>query len=220
MLVSLGILLFAAIMASMIIEYFPYHHGILFLNTKPDGLLNQSWYIAAFYTHIVTSIASITLGSFQFMPYIIQQYPSLHRRMGYIYVLSVLCLAAPSGFIISLGANGGLPAKTGFVCLSIVWWIATFRALRYAMTKQWQLHINWMIRSFAITLAALTLRTEGFLFHYLLHTKPIETYVTLSWISWIGNLFIAEILMYFSVGKRLLKEVFVSKQMRSISQTS
>lgn len=220
MLVSLGILLFAAIMASMIIEYFPYQHGMLFLNTKPDELLNKSWYIAAFYTHIVTSIASITLGSFQFMPYIIQQYPRLHRRLGYIYVLSVLCLAAPSGFLIALGANGGLPAKTGFVCLSIVWWISTYRAFRYAMLKQWQLHINWMIRSFAITLAALTLRTEGFLFHYLLHTKPIETYVTLSWISWIGNLFIAEILLYFSIGKRLLKEVFVSKQMRSISQTS
>ena len=75
-----------------------------------------------------------------------------------------------------------------------------------------------MMRSFAITLAALTLRTEGYLFHYLLHTKPIETYVTLSWISWIGNLFIVEILLYLGIGKRLLLEVVETNKNHSVTR--
>ena len=72
--------------------------------------------------------------------------------------------------------------------------------------KNYREHINWMIRSYAITLAAMSLRTEGYLMHYLLHTKPIETYVTITWLSWVGNWMIAEILITLGLGNYLFKK--------------
>jgi uncharacterized membrane protein len=206
-----GVLLFAALMLSFIVQYFPYQHGMLFLSTKSEFVLNKAWYIAAFYVHISTSIFSIALGAFQFMPFLIKEYPKWHQRIGKVYIYSILFLAAPSGFIIALFANGGFPSKLGFVCLSVIWWLSTFRALRFAMKRQWLQHITWAMRGYAITLAALSLRVEGYGLHYLFNTKPIETYVALSWFSWVGNLFVIEILLYLSIHIRLYQLIFSKK---------
>jgi hypothetical protein len=36
-------------------------------------------------------------------------------------------------------------------------------------------------------------------------TKPIETYLTVTWLSWVGNLFIAEIFIRYGLAQYLLK---------------
>jgi hypothetical protein len=64
-----------------------------------------------------------------------------------------------------------------------------------------------MVRSYAITLAALALRGESYLLYYAFHTKPIETYLTVTWLSWVGNLIVAEILLEMGLGRYFLREI-------------
>lgn len=209
---ALMVILFTAVMAAMILHYFPVGSNVLFLTTKPTILFQQPLYMGAFYTHIVSSILSLSMGVFQFASFLFHQYKKLHRWMGLAYILSIVLLAAPSGFIISMHANGGLPSQLGFYCLSLFWWLSTYRAYRLAKKKDYRGHLLWMIRSYAFTLAAFSLRTEGYLLHYLPKSNPIAVYTTLSWLSWVGNLFIVEVLLYLGLHKHLMKSFFPSSK--------
>ena len=122
-------------------------------------------------------------------------------------MFGVLAFAAPSGFILALFANGGLPAKTGFVLQCVAWIYCTYMAYNQIRMGKYKSHVQWMIRSYAITLAAMSLRTEGYLMHHFINTKPIETYITITWLSWVGNIFIAEALIAFGLDKFLLKQI-------------
>jgi hypothetical protein len=89
----------------------------------------------------------------------------------------------------------------------IVWWLSTLLAWQEIHKRQWLSHIEWMIRSYAITLAAMSLRLESYWLYYFMGTKPIETYLTVTWLSWTGNLLIAEIMIRMGAGKLLLKAI-------------
>lgn len=173
--------------------YFSFERGTHFLSTKTDHVLDNPFFMAGFYVHITSSVWVIAGGLVQFIPAILRNKPVWHRRVGKLYVLSVLGLAAPSGLVLAFYANGGLAAKVGFSMQCIVWWFATYLAWKEASHKRWTLHIEWMIRSYAVTLAAMSLRGESYLMYYWLGTKPIETYLTVTWLSWTGNLLLAEI---------------------------
>lgn len=194
---------FAFTMATKTVPYFSFQRGVAFLGTKPGEVLDTGWYMAAFYVHITSSLIVICAGIIQMWPWVVRQYRRIHRLSGYIYVCGVLLLAAPSGLLIAVYANAGLASRVAFTLQSIVWWLITAAAWQAIRKHQWRLHTEWMIRSFAVTLAAMSLRGESFLMFYYFHTKPIETYVTVSWLSWVGNLIIAELLIWFGLGRKM-----------------
>jgi Predicted membrane protein (DUF2306) len=182
-----------------------FERAINFLGTKPDAVLDKNYFMVAFYIHITSSVFVMGGGIFQFFPKILRGLPKVHHAIGKIYIGSILLLAAPSGLVLAAYANGGLPSKVGFAMQCLVWWWITFAALQTAMKKDWSKHAEMMLRSYAVTLAAMSLRTESYALYYVFETKPIETYLTVTWLSWVGNLFIAEIMIYFGFVKYLLK---------------
>lgn len=211
---ALAVLLFAAVMCSMVIQYFPPGKEVLFLTTKATEAISTPFYQWSFYIHITTSIVALVSGVFQFAGFLIKDHPTFHRYTGYVYVVTILLLAAPGGFYISQFANGGLSSRVGFYCLSLAWWLTTFKAYRMAVQKKFREHIIWMRRSYAITLAAMSLRTEGYILNFLKVGGPIETYATLSWLSWVGNLFILELLLSMGLGDSLFKYIFKSVKIK------
>ena len=194
-------------MATKVIPYLSFEHNINFLTTKSDEILSQPVFRLSFYVHIVSSWFVMALGIGQFVPQILKKYPSWHKQLGIFYVLLILVFASPSGLGLALFANGGLSAKVGFIMQCAVWWLTTYTAFYEAKQKRWQRHVEWMMRSYAVTLAAMSLRLYSFGMVYLLHTKPIETYLTVVWLSWIGNLVIVEVLIYVGVGKKLFDKL-------------
>jgi hypothetical protein len=42
--------------------------------------------------------------------------------------------------------------------------------------------------------------------YYVFETKPIETYLTVTWLSWVGNLIVVEVLIEVGVGRYFLRE--------------
>jgi Predicted membrane protein (DUF2306) len=202
---TLAALFFSGVMATKILPYLHFERAINFLGTKPDEVLDKSHFMVAFYIHITSSMVVIVAGISQFWPQIVRRWPRWHRRLGVCYILGILVLAAPSGLVIAFYANGGLAARTGFILQCIVWWLVTLAAWWEIRQQRWQVHTEMMIRSFAITLAAMSLRTESYILFYGFGTKPIETYLTVTWLSWVGNWLLAELLIYFGLGKILIR---------------
>ncbi len=69
-----------------------------------------------------------------------------------------LVVAALSGLALGLSSPGGPIAAAGFAGLSLFWLVFTALAVRFAMAGDIARHRRWMIRSFALTFAAVTLR--------------------------------------------------------------
>lgn len=140
--------------------------------------------------HIAASAVALTLGPFQFLRTIRAKLPALHRWSGRLYVAACVC-GGLAGGAIAMFSSSGVIAGLGFLALAILWLTFTSLALRAALRRDFRAHERWMIRSFALTFAAVTLRI------YLpiginLAGEFVLPYTIIAWISWVPNLLIAE----------------------------
>lgn len=191
------LIIFAVIGAVLMVRLsLPYIHLLPdtdFLQTKAFAYSVPLWRYS-FYTHVFSSSFVLIAGIIQFVPYVVQNLPRLHKIAGYTYCTGILFVSGPSGLVMAFFANGGTSARISFVLLSILWWFTTARALQLARNKKWVEHVAWMARSYGLTLSAVTLRTYALgigLLH--LDIRPIHAYILISWLSWTINLIIAEI---------------------------
>lgn len=161
-----------------------------------QNVIEQTHYALAFYTHVFFSIPVLFIGILQFSGTLFRYSSRWHRRLGKLYIGLVLILCAPSGLVIALNANGGLPAKVAFVFQGVLWWSMTFFALRFAWRGNWMEHSKFVLRSYALALGAISLRIYAYVLPTFFNTYPIETYITNAWMSWVGNLILAELFIY------------------------
>jgi hypothetical protein len=206
-LVLLAALLYASyLMLTLTLPYTALKPGIDFLKTKVNvyHLAHWRW---SFYTHVFTAIAALVAGFTQFSPYIMRRMPRLHKAMGYVYAIDVLLVTGPAALLMSFYANGGLPARISFVLQALCWLLFTAIALRKALQKRFNVHGEWMLRSYALTLAAITLRTYAAILAYThADIRPVAKYILIAWASWIPNLLIAELMIRTGFIKRLLSK--------------
>ena len=145
---------------------------------------------SAFVTHLVGGVMAIVLGAFQVNESIRTRYLSVHRWVGRCYVLAV-GLSGSAGFVLALEAFGGRVSQWGFGLMALCWLAATiiaFRHIRHGCVAQ---HRNWMIRSYSLTLAGVTLRIYlGLCFAAGLSFSVF--YPVLAWLCWLPNLLLAE----------------------------
>ena len=172
-------------------QYYPIQDEVGFLRIKQEYISILHWKIA-FFIHVFSSIFVLIAGFTQFLPYFLQKYPKIHRIIGIIYVFDILLITGPASFIMSLYANGGLPSRIGFTLIAILWIYFTFRAYQAAYKRQFLLHKNFMIRSYALTLSAVTLRAWKWLIVLLFAPRPLDVYMLVTWLGFIPNLFVAE----------------------------
>lgn len=155
--------------------------------------------------HVLTALPPLMIGPWLFVRGLLKTRARfLHIWLGLVYVY---CIFASSvlGFLLALGNTAGIVAIGGFGTLGVVWFITTFYAFRYARQKNWILHREWMIRSFMITLAVVTVR--------LLPAPQGDAmsafYPLMTWLCWVPNAIIAELYVQltdfqgrFNPGKR------------------
>jgi hypothetical protein len=143
----------------------------------------------AFYAHIIAAPVALALVPFQFWSRLRNRRPAVHRWTGRAYGVSIL-ISGVGGLIIAPNADGGLVAQSGFFLLAVVWLGFTALAVWHAVNRRIAQHREWIIRSAALTLAAVTLRL------YLpigMVTVGFETaYPAIAWLCWVPNLLIAE----------------------------
>ena len=182
---------FSLYLGTITFAYLSFRTDIGFLLAKQDFINDKAW-MTAFYIHISSSILVVLTGPFQFIKVLRNKYLQLHRVFGKIYVGSILFFAAPSGFYMGLFANGGIGAQIGFVLLSFLWFGFTFLAYKSVKEKKISQHKKWMIRSFALSFSAVTLRLYVPLLSLGFGFEHDFVVVITSWINWIPNLLVAE----------------------------
>jgi hypothetical protein len=190
-----GILYAAWLLAMISLPHTSLGRYVGFLITKQLVYDIRHWRIS-FYTHVFTSTFVLIAGLLQCSDWVLKNYPGLHRKAGMVYVMIVLFFSGPSGLMMSFYANGGLPARISFVLLSCLWLLTTALGWRYARQGRWQAHGEMMLRSYALTLSAITLRFYTLLLG-LMHipSHPEAAYILVSWLSWTINLLIVEMLI-------------------------
>jgi hypothetical protein len=78
------------------------------------------------------------------------------------------------------------------VLLSFLWLYFTSVALIKAKNKEYKAHQRFMIRSYALTLSAITLRIWKFLIMNYLEIPPMDVYRIVAWLGWGLNIILAE----------------------------
>ncbi len=140
--------------------------------------------------HLGGGAIAIVLGALQFSSRLRNKYLSIHRRMGQIYIISVVT-SGSAGFLLAVESTGGLAAHFGFGAMAIVWVTTALVAWRKVLGRDIEAHRAWMLRSYAVTLAAVTLR----IYLPLSQIAGIpfeEAYPAISWMCWVPNLIIVE----------------------------
>lgn len=160
----------------------------------------------SFYIHVFTSPIVIIAGLLQFNRWILANWPRVHRISGYTYTIVTLFITGPAAFVMSLMANGGYPAQISFTMLSVLWIFFTYLSYHHIRKGSVRAHLIWNLRSFALTLSAATLRVYVYLLNaYGPQMGQIETYVLVSYLSWIPNLIFVEILILLKYPEYLMK---------------
>ncbi|WNJ17755.1 DUF2306 domain-containing protein [Pontibacter sp. G13] len=183
---------FSYLMVLITLQYIPIDFGAAFLRVKVDAIQHLHYQIA-FFSHVYTSIFVLVLGATQFSARLRLRYRPLHRTLGMGYVGLILGIAAPSGFVMALYANGGLGSQISFILQAILWWGFTFWAIKTAKDRNWKGHERWMMRSYALTLSAISLRLIKWIIVSTVAWPPMDTYRIVSWAGWLVNLAIVEI---------------------------
>jgi uncharacterized membrane protein len=148
-------------------------------------------------THIAASGVAMILGAFQFLKPLRQNAPAVHRWMGRVYVLACV-IGGLAGGAIALSSTAGPIAGWGFFMLAVLWVPFTLLALFAAMRRDFTAHERWMIRSFALTFAAVTLRLQLPIAGVaggagLIPSDFVWSYQYIAWLAWVPNLIVAEL---------------------------
>ncbi len=141
--------------------------------------------------HITASAFAMILGVFQFLRVLRTGAPAWHRWMGRIYIAACL-VGGAAGLSIALYSSAGPIAGWGFFFLAVFWLLTTTMAWLAALRRDFVAHERWMIRSFALTFAAVTLRLQ-LPFIFILDTGFEPAYRVIAWTSWVPNLIVAEL---------------------------
>ncbi|HEY1040362.1 MAG TPA: DUF2306 domain-containing protein [Bacteroidia bacterium] len=187
-------------MLQITMQYIPYETDVAFLRIKQD-YIHLLHYRISFFVHVYSSLFVLLAGFSQFSDTILKKARKIHRIAGRLYVIVVLLLSAPSGFIIGLYANGGISSRVAFCLLAVLWFTYTLLAFTSIRKGNLKGHKAFMYRSYALALSAITLRAWKYLIVFLLHPRPMDVYRIVAWLGWVPNLFIAELI----IRKRLKK---------------
>lgn len=183
------------LMLRIAIDYSSFRTDIHFLRYKQD-YIDIPWWKAAFYVHVFSSIFALAAGLTQFSDYLLKSYRRIHRLIGKIYVFDILVINFPAGLIMAVYANGLLPSKIAFMVLDCLWFYFTYRAVIAVKKGDIVAHKRFMIRSYALTFSAITLRSWKIILAYAFHPDPLTLYMIDAWMGFVPNLLLAEWLIY------------------------
>ena len=193
--------IFSILMLRIIFIYIPVQTDVGFLQLKQSYIHITEWRIA-FFVHVFSSMFALLAGFTQFSKSLLKRKPALHRAFGYMYVIDVLLVTGPAGLLMSFYANGGISSRIAFVMLSVLWIYFTAIALYKARVKNFKMHRIFMIRSFALTLSAVTLRIWKVLLANFTDIPPMDRYRIIAWLGWTLNLIAAELIIYYFIKRR------------------
>ncbi len=144
------------------------------------------------FVHALFAVVAILAGISAFVLRRRQKW-SWHRNFGKIYVVAV-AISAFSSLPLALTATGGLISTIGFFALAFLWAYCTGTAFLEARRRNFQSHLQWMIRSYGLTLANTTLHVSLMPLTSLTGDR-LSAYQIAVWFCIVFNLSVSELIV-------------------------
>jgi uncharacterized membrane protein len=193
------LLMMAIPLAINALSYANFDESYGFLQLKRSAI-ETGWYLPAYYAHVLVAGIILLIGILQIHPVLGLRSRKLHKALGKIYVGGILFFAAPGGLIMSLYINRGPWVLWSFLLQCSLWFAFTYLSYHHIRKGDIQAHRQWMLRSYALTLAAITLRVFVFLSSWSFDLGQPSAYAAIAWLSWVPNLVICE--LYLSANRK------------------
>jgi uncharacterized membrane protein len=159
----------------------------------PDMQAAYEAHRVGIYTHVFASVFALVLGPFQLSARLRGTHLALHRWMGRLYLGVGVLVGGLAGLFMAFHAFGGAVSRLGFGALALAWLYTGLRAWLAIRGRDIASHRRWMVRNFALTFAAVTLRL--WLPASVVSGIPFElAYPVIAWLCWLPNLVLAELL--------------------------
>ncbi|WP_288380999.1 DUF2306 domain-containing protein [uncultured Massilia sp.] len=142
------------------------------------------------FIHAAGAASALLIGAFQFSTRLRARRLAAHRWLGRAYVAGCM-VGGVAGLVLAIGASTGSVSTAGFGLLALAWIGTTGLAWRRVLQGRLAEHRAWMVRSFALTLSAVTLR----LYLPLAFVLPFPfaaSYGAIAFLCWVPNLVLAE----------------------------
>jgi len=191
MLVYLVLCVATFLMLRMVLDYTALRDDVDFLRFK-QNFVGYWWWKLAFYAHVFSSLGALLAGFTQFSSQILREHRSWHRFIGRIYAYDILVINFPAGMVLAVCANGLLPGRIAFVLLDCLWFAFTLIAVAAAREGHIARHREFMVRSYALTFSAITLRSWKLLLSRSFQIEPVHLYMIEAWMGFVPNLLVAE----------------------------
>jgi uncharacterized membrane protein len=153
----------------------------------------------AFYLHIGFGGLALLLSPFQFATRLRVRAPRVHRAVGRI-ALGSIAVAGAAGLVLAPFSLAGPVGTAGFGMLALLWLAFAATGFRAIRRRDVAAHRRWMVRTFALTYAAVTLRLwlVGLMFVQTVwggvdaDVAFDRAYLLVPFLSWVPNLLVAE----------------------------
>jgi uncharacterized membrane protein len=145
--------------------------------------------------HVLCGMLALAIGPFQFVGRIRRRFVRVHRSLGAVYIASCTGLGL-SGLVLATTSYPSWVTSLGFGLLGLSMLFTTWTALRMILARRFADHRRWMIRSFALLFAAVSLRIMTPLYGLLSGAGLVSfsfatAYTWISWLCWVPNLLLA-----------------------------
>lgn len=157
----------------------------------PDGIVHNAFANPWLMLHVAGAATALLVSPFQFLPRWRMRQPVVHRWVGRLYLVGCT-LGGVAGLVLAFGSTAGPVAGLGFGSLAVIWLSVNALAWKAALDRRFDVHRRWMIRSFALTFAAVTLRLYLPL-SQIAGLPFLESYRVISFLAWVPNMIIAEL---------------------------
>ncbi|HWA17153.1 MAG TPA: DUF2306 domain-containing protein [Gemmatimonadales bacterium] len=142
--------------------------------------------------HLGGGAVALVSGAFQVQRRIRTRSVRLHRWLGRAYVMGIVSAAAAALPLALLSQHDWI-TRTGLTVLALLWLATTLLGLEAILRGDQVSHQRWMVRSYALTVAAIMLR----LYMPITVALGIEfdtAYRAVVWLCWVPNLLLVEAL--------------------------
>lgn len=166
-----------------------------------------SWAHLALYAHIAFGRLALLLSPVQLSAARVRaRAPRLHRGLGRA-VLVCIGAGAAGGMVLAPMNLAGPIGTAGFGTLAVLWIGFALLGLRAIRRGEVAVHRRWMIRTFALTYAAVTLRLWLAVLVPVLGGDFRAAYLIVPFLCWVPNLVVTEMLLRKHISSILSREV-------------
>jgi hypothetical protein len=109
--------------------------------------------------HLLCGATAMFSGPFQFSTRLRKHNPRLHRTLGKVYVIAVVIGAFLAAYMdVTVDVNPNWVINAGFLSHPLAWGLTALIAYRTAVTRNFNVHRQWMVRSYLITFTFVLVR--------------------------------------------------------------